>query len=229
MRGDGLKSLPEQIADRIGDEIVTGAYQPGQRIQEQHVAAALGVSRGPVREALRILEKDGLVVIHPRRGAQVTHLTVDEVKEIFDIRMVLSALAAQLIIERDDAATLARLKEMIAALKSIAAEDGDTEVYARQAYALSLFLATASGSARLEAMMHALARQTLRYSQLGLSTPERRRRSARLWTRLLQAMRAGDREETEALSRRLVTESRDKIIELLEAEEPAAGKRRAAG
>jgi len=228
MPNAGLKSLPEQIADRIGDDIVTGGYRPGQRIQEQHVAEAMGVSRGPVREALRILERDGLVVIHPRRGAQVTHLTVGEVKEIFDIRMVLSALAAQLIIERGEAMLFARLKEMITRLKAIAAEDGDTEVYARQAYELSLFLATASGSARLESMMHALARQTLRYSQLGLSTPERRRRSARLWTRLLQAMRAGDRAETEALSRRLVTESRDKIIELLEAEE-AAGPRRAAG
>src|SRR5687768_12783860 len=79
-------SLPEQIAARLSERIVSGACRPGQRIMEQALAAEFTVSRGPVREALRILERDGLVTILPRRGALVTDLSISEVKEIFDIR-----------------------------------------------------------------------------------------------------------------------------------------------
>jgi DNA-binding GntR family transcriptional regulator len=74
-------SLPEQIASRLSERIVSGAYEPGQRIMEQALAQEFAVSRGPVREALRILERDGLVTILPRRGAIVTDLSVDEVKK----------------------------------------------------------------------------------------------------------------------------------------------------
>src|SRR6185295_15358913 len=60
-------SLPEQIAERVGNAIIRGNYEPGARIQEQALADQFHVSRGPVREALRILERDGLVRIHARR------------------------------------------------------------------------------------------------------------------------------------------------------------------
>ena len=80
-------SLPEQIASQLAARITSAVYSPGQRIMEQAVAGEFAVSRGPVREALRLLEKDGLVRILPRRGAQVTNLSIAEVREIFDIRL----------------------------------------------------------------------------------------------------------------------------------------------
>jgi DNA-binding GntR family transcriptional regulator len=67
------QSLSEQIAAQLSERIVTGLYAPGQRIMEQAIAAEFAVSRGPVREALRLLERDGLVTILPRRGAQITN------------------------------------------------------------------------------------------------------------------------------------------------------------
>ena len=99
-----LRKLDEQNLDAIilaeaglvrlglADRITAGTYPPGQRIMEQALAAEFGVSRGPVRDALRLLEKDGLVTILPRRGAQVTKLTIQEVREIFDIRVALNGL-----------------------------------------------------------------------------------------------------------------------------------------
>src|SRR3954471_8772805 len=92
-------SLPDQIAARLSERIVSGAYAPGQRIMEQALAAEFAVSRGPVREALRILERDGLVTILPRRGALVTNPEIGEVKEIFDIRAMLNGLRDRLIAE----------------------------------------------------------------------------------------------------------------------------------
>src|SRR3954468_13668215 len=85
-----MLSLPEQIAAQLAARITAGTYQPGQRIMEQALAAEFSVSRGPLRDALRLLEKDGLVTIIARRGAQVTKLSIQEVREIFDIRVALN-------------------------------------------------------------------------------------------------------------------------------------------
>jgi len=68
-------TLPDQIAEHIFTAIANGEYAPGDRIREEAVAEQLQVSRGPVREALRILEKDSVVRILPNRGAHVTQLS----------------------------------------------------------------------------------------------------------------------------------------------------------
>src|SRR3954468_24299224 len=103
-------SLPEQIAERIGNDIIQGGYEPGTRIQEQDVADQFKVSRGPVREALRILERDGLVQINARRGAQVTQLNVDEVDSIFEVRTDLIGLAAKLAAQRGESGEISRMR-----------------------------------------------------------------------------------------------------------------------
>ena len=92
-------SLPEQIAARLSERITAGVYAPGRRVMEQEVSDEFSVSRGPVREALRLLEREGLVTILPRRGAQVTQLSIAEVREIFDIRAALNGLRDRQIAE----------------------------------------------------------------------------------------------------------------------------------
>ncbi|MDV7394610.1 GntR family transcriptional regulator, partial [Arthrospira platensis SPKY1] len=79
-------SIPEQIASRVGERILNGAMQPGERIGEQELANEFAVSRGPVREALRILEREGLVTILVRRGAIVTELSTQEIRELMEVR-----------------------------------------------------------------------------------------------------------------------------------------------
>ena len=81
-----LQTLPEQIAELIFTSIANGEYEPGERIREEALAEQFEVSRGPVREALRILEKDSVVRILPNRGAHVTQLSIKEVADIFEIR-----------------------------------------------------------------------------------------------------------------------------------------------
>src|SRR4051812_14694839 len=88
-------TLPLQIADRIGAAIVEDQFGPGERLKEVDLAAAFGVSRASVREALRILENRGLVRILPQRGAQVTLLSREELEELFEIRAALLGLAAR--------------------------------------------------------------------------------------------------------------------------------------
>jgi len=210
------QSLPEQIAARLSDRIVSGVYAPGQRIMEQVVAAEFSVSRGPVREALRLLEKDGLLTILARRGAVVTRLSIPEVREIFDIRAMLNGLRDRLIAEDPDRLRILPLLEAeVAKLTRLAREPGQGEEYVETVSRLNRILAHASKSKRLKTILGSLAVQTVRYSQLGLSTPQRRRQSVQHWQKLVKAIRDGDGAEAERVARQRVTDSRDAAIQLL--------------
>jgi DNA-binding GntR family transcriptional regulator len=83
------RTLANEIADDVRQLIERGDYHPGAPLRQQEIAARLGVSRIPVREALRLLERDGLVSVHANRGAFVLHHDEDEVAEMFDVRLML--------------------------------------------------------------------------------------------------------------------------------------------
>lgn len=218
------QSLSEQIAARLSERIVSGSYAPGQRIMEQAVAAEFEVSRGPVREALRLLEKDGLVIILPRRGAQVTNPTIEEVNEIFDIRAMLNGLRDRMIAESPQRANLLPLLESEVSHLMQAAElpDGSND-YIETVIRLNRLLTQASGSRRLQLILGSLAVQTVRYTRLGLSSPQRRQQSVRHWQNLLQAIRDGNGDRAEHIARQRVLDSRDAAVEMLRTQSPAAG------
>ena len=211
------RSLPEQIAAQVSRRIASGTYGPGQRILEQAIAAEFAVSRGPVREALRLLEKDGLVTILARRGAQVTSLSVDEVREIFDIRAVLNGLRDRRIAESPARlALLPAIEVEVAALARLVREGGEGERYVETVFELNRLLNEATANRRLSSILDSLALQTLRYSRLGLSTPERRRQSLKHWQQLVRAIRDGDGDAAQQAAERRVRDSRDAAIKLLQ-------------
>ncbi len=215
--GPLMLSLPEQIAAQLAMRITSGAYAPGERIMEQAIAAEFAVSRGPVREALRLLEKDGLVLILARRGAQVTKLTIAEVKEIFNIRAALNGLRDRGIAEDPARLRLLPLLEIeIAELQRLARNPRRGSEYVEQVFKLNRLLTAASRNARLRSILGALAQQTLRYSRLGLSTEQRRRQSVKHWQELLKAMRDGDGERAQRAAEKRVLDSRDAAIRKLQ-------------
>jgi DNA-binding GntR family transcriptional regulator len=216
------QSLPEQIAARLSERIVSGTYTPGQRVMEQAVAEEFEVSRGPVREALRLLEKEGLVMILPRRGAQVTNPTIAEVHEIFDIRAMLNGLRDRLIAESPHREQLVPvLEQEISRLAQTADAPGAGDEYIEIVLRLNRLLTQTAGNSRLQAILGSLAVQTVRYTRLGLSTPQRRRQSVRHWQRLLQAIRDGDGDAAERIARQRVIDSRDAAVEHLRAQSAA--------
>ncbi len=212
------QSLPEQIAAQLSERIVSGAYTPGQRIMEQAIAEEFEVSRGPVREALRLLEKEGLVMILPRRGAQVTNPTIEEVNEIFDIRAMLNGLRDRLIAESAQRESLIPVLEQdISRLAQTAALPGPGDEYIEIVLRLNRLLTQAAGNQRLQAILGSLAVQTVRYTRLGLSTPQRRKQSVQNWQSLLQAIRSGDGDAAERIARQRVINSRDAAVKHLRA------------
>src|SRR5690242_14507051 len=83
------RTTPDLIADALREEIQRGTPGPGEALRQEEVAARFSVSRIPVREALRQLEAEGLVVVYPNRGAYVAQLSAQELREITDLRVLL--------------------------------------------------------------------------------------------------------------------------------------------
>lgn len=113
--GTTHRTLREIVADEIRAMIRSGELAPGQRLLEDALAEQLGVSRNPVREALRALEQTGLVEVQPRRGAYVATLDPTKAGELLELRAVLESFAAQLAAQRRTPDQLAEIREWASA------------------------------------------------------------------------------------------------------------------
>jgi DNA-binding GntR family transcriptional regulator len=109
--GTAHRPLRDKVVDELRRRIIDGVYEPGDRLTEERLADDFGVSRNPVREAIRVLEAEGFLHAQPRRGAVVASLSVRDVEDLFDVRLSLETLAATLAAERAGAggAALERL------------------------------------------------------------------------------------------------------------------------
>jgi len=88
-----IKSLMTVVLDNIRRRILTGEFRPGQKINESEIAVNLGISRSPVREAFRILERDGLITTLPRKGSYITDISLQDLEELFEVRKILECYA----------------------------------------------------------------------------------------------------------------------------------------
>ncbi len=98
-------SLSSLVVDYVKESILAGVYKEGHHLLETELANTLGISRAPVREAIKELEKEGIVQTLPRKGTFVTRFTMEDIKEVFDIRMLLENNIFKILIYED------RLKE----------------------------------------------------------------------------------------------------------------------
>ena len=215
----------EQIAARIGDRILSGEMPPGAHIGEQELADEFHVSRGPVRDALRILEREGLATILARRGAIVTELSSEELRELLEIRSGLFELVVRKLACPPSPHILALLQAGVERLEALANAPGDGGEYAEIAYKLLILCARQCGNKRLQRMLTALSLQTLRYSKLGLASVQRRQRSAALWREATEAFATGDVERMVALTRQRIDESGAEAISQLDAKTELNGHR----
>src|SRR5207245_3748130 len=116
--------------DHLRTEIRTGRLPPGTELNEVALSQELGVSRGPIREALGRLATEGLVTIRPRRGAVVRALSGDEFAEAYQVREALEVMAVRLAVPKLDAEDVAAL-ERLAEEMSTRAEEGDVQGFFR--------------------------------------------------------------------------------------------------
>ena len=122
MEGVGL-SLSRYAANCLREAILQGSLQPRDRLVESNLARQLNLSRGPIRYALKQLEREGLVVIIPRRGAFVSHLEGSDVWEIASLRAVVEGLAARILAERKDETATVRLEAVLQEMAAVGDEN----------------------------------------------------------------------------------------------------------
>lgn len=103
-------TLPATIADQLRERIIEGELAPGSRLNERTLCDRLGVSRTPLREAFRMLEADGLVALHPNRGAHVVSLSENDIRESFELMGALEALSGELACARSTAEEITEIK-----------------------------------------------------------------------------------------------------------------------
>ncbi len=111
---DSYKPLRDVVVESIRQAIISGQFPPGMRLMELQLAEEMGVSRTPVREAIRKMELEGLVVMIPRRGAYVADISIKDINEVYEVRTALDVLSAGLAAERIDKSEIQEMRELLA-------------------------------------------------------------------------------------------------------------------
>lgn len=194
-----VESAPmrDQICQRLEKLITEGRYRPGDRLPEPELARLFSVSRGPIREALQQMERDGWVEVKPRHGATVRRRSLKEISQLFDIRRVLEIHAARLATENLTDEGAKQLQRLMAKSHE-AGESGDINELMAANWAVHNAIPALSGSEILANMIATLGRQVRWYT----FTPASWERAPKVLLEhqaIVDAILAGDAEKAATL------------------------------
>lgn len=206
-------SLRDRAYDALRRRILEAELQPGERLVERDLAAELDVSRIPLREALRRLEADGLVLLVPHRGALVSPFTPADVRDLFDVRESLESLAARLAAERSDGEGLARLEARLHAARA-ATHEGDRASIAAANAGFHADIVELAANPLLTSMMGPLAART--HWLFRLTAQRDPARQCAEHEELYAAIASGDADRAAALALEHVADGRAESLALAE-------------
>ncbi len=195
--------LAQEIFDEIAIAIVEGRLRPGDILNSVDLARRFGTSRTPVREALAELERQGTVVIPPRRRPYIAQLTLKQIKDVYDLRASLNSLVSELIIERSPKDGVRELWKWYEALEQDVAENKVDEYFWHNV-GFRLVEARIAGNEELQKILALFGLRTLQFRHLSLSLPGRLQRSLEDHRRLLLAYDEGDTLTAVAATRSLI-------------------------
>jgi DNA-binding GntR family transcriptional regulator len=191
-------TLWQRVHEHLRQEILDNRFPPGSELNEVALSRSLGVSRGPVREALGRLASEGLVTIRPRRGAVVTALSTQQFLAAYQVREALETLAIRLAVPRVGPDDLARLQALVDEMV-VCADSSDVEAFFRANAAFHATFVDVSGNAMLQDAMSRLLGQMGRYQMRSVALRGSLRRSTMEHKAILRAVRAGDADKAERL------------------------------
>ena len=200
IRLDSYKPLRELVFENIRQAIVKGIFAPGERLMEIQLADDLGVSRTPVREAIRKLELEGFVVMIPRRGTYVANLSIKDINDVYEIRISLDVLAAGLAAERIEPEELEELNRLLLEI-SEAARTGPMDKIVRLDTAFHDVLYKASRNDRLLNIINNLREQITGIRGTSMRYPGRLADTLEEHRALVDSIAARDSERAQAAAR----------------------------
>ena len=206
----------ERVYDDLRAAIIGGEYAPGERLRAEALAARFGTSRTPVREALMLLQGDGLVEIEPRRGAVVRSFDPADLVDLYEVRALLEARAAGLAAARIAPADLALLEatcERVESLTGNSARTIDTLIATNEDF--HRILIEAAGSPRLSAALRTVAGIPRPFKTVFWNDASARARSLAAHREIIAGLRAGSSDRAESAMRLHVLNARDFLTEVM--------------
>lgn len=214
---DSYKPLRELVLDAIRNAIMNGSLQPRERLMEIQLAEELGVSRTPIREALRKLELEGFIVMVPRKGAYVADLTFKDIADVFEIRAALEGLAAGLAAERITEEELESMERLLVG-KQEAITSGDIDRLVEVDTSFHELLYKASRNERLANIISNLREQIQRFRLTSLSFPGRNKESLQEHKQLVEAIQSRDSQLARHLAQEHIENAENVLIECIKME-----------
>ena len=203
----GVAVRPENVYVQLKDAILTGSLRPMERITENKVAASYGLSRTPVREAFRRLETEGLIQVIPQRGSFVSQPSVEDILEIYQIRMPLECMSARIAAERIEVDQLEELETLVNAERA-RAEGRSAERSLRASARFHAALYACTRNKRLASFLMDMQNQVHRVRVLWPSTVARLEETWEEHAGILTALRARDGAQAERLMRQHLERAR---------------------
>lgn len=187
------ETLPEKISSSLEGAILQGKIKPGDRLIEDELSAIFKVSRAPIREAFRLLEKGGLIRRFPRRGAVVESISPQDISDIFEIRSVLEGLAARLFCQRAEEKEIQHLERIYESMKG----ESNTLRYRKLNGEFHEVWVEGCRNKKVKEIYQRFQKQTAWFQKITLSFIGRPEISLKEHKKILEAIRDRDAEKAE--------------------------------
>lgn len=214
---DTYEPLREVVSEALRDAIRKGILKPGERLMEIQLSEDLGVSRTPIREAIRKLDQEGYIVMMPRRGAYVASITIRDINEIFEIRRALESLSSSLAAERISADELETLQRLLVEIgRYIKLENMEKIVETDIKFHDLLY--QASRNERLVGIISNLREQLTRFRTFSMSYPGRLEETLKEHKAMVDAIAKGDAEKAKEAALTQMERSEQTLLDAMEAQ-----------
>ena len=211
---DTYQPLREVICESLRNAIKNGKLKPGERLMEVQLAEELGISRTPVREAIRKLEQEGYVIMLPRRGTYVSSVSVHDVQEIFEIRTALESLSTGLAARRIENEELEQLQKLLAAIEGYI-DKHDIDNIVKTDIEFHDLLYKVSRNERLSGIISNLKEQLSRFRTLSMSYPGRLKETLEEHREMVEAIASGDVEAAREAAERHMVRAEETLLKAM--------------
>ncbi|XAS76894.1 GntR family transcriptional regulator [Dermatophilaceae bacterium Sec6.4] len=213
---------PDQLVTLLRRAIRERMLVPGQSLNQDELARRFGVSRIPLREALRTLTGEGLVVMRPGIGAVVTELHAQELTELFDLRMQIEPALTAATVGRVSATELAELRLLAARIDQLAASGSDVDAWSTQHYAFHRRLFELAGRRHALRLVMQVVNLMEPYARLSMSLDQGQDHAHQEHSTLLDAIEAGDPDLVADVVTKTIGMSRQRLSIAVESDAAAA-------
>jgi DNA-binding GntR family transcriptional regulator len=212
LKMDSYQPLRDVIFETLRKAIVTGEIKPGERLMEVSLAEQMGVSRTPVREAIRRLEAEGLVTMTPRKGTHVSHLSIKDIMDVLEVRTVLDKLATDLAAKRIQPV---QIKSLEAAHKGFinCVENNNIDGAVRKDVEFHDIIYAASGNPRLIAVATSLREHVYRFRVLYMKDNLIAENVLNEHEEILSALRKAESQKASVLAEEHIRNQMESIID----------------